>query len=309
MRIFKSNPVLTIVNSYVIDSPQPTTISYLWNFGSLLGLCLVAQTVTGILLAMHYLSSADLAFNSVEHIMRDVNDGWLMRYTHANMASFFFICVYAHISRGLYYGSYKSPRIGVWVIGTIIFFLMMATAFLGYYYSPKWFIYNNLNLYLFNILLLLCLIIFIFEGLIILIYVFEKEYVMDRIKFKKLNIKFYSRINFFPRAKSWMVPAPAIYIAGTGLRKYSTSCSKSNNPIYSNILEEIINELDLNPVYVFENLKLETTKQQILKDTKGLSGIYMIVNKITKDYYIGSASTNRFYARFSNHLFILEGVK
>lgn len=132
MRIFKSNPVLTIVNSYLVDSPEPTTISYLWNFGSLLGLCLVAQIITGILLAMHFVSSADLAFNSVEHIMRDVNDGWLMRYTHANMASFFFICVYAHISRGLYYASYKSPRIGVWVIGTIIFFLMMATAFLGY---------------------------------------------------------------------------------------------------------------------------------------------------------------------------------
>jgi ubiquinol-cytochrome c reductase cytochrome b subunit len=132
MRIFKSNPVLTIVNSYLVDSPEPTTISYLWNFGSLLGLCLVAQIITGILLAMHFVGSADLAFNSVEHIMRDVNDGWLMRYTHANMASFFFICVYAHISRGLYYGSYKSPRIGVWVIGTIIFFLMMATAFLGY---------------------------------------------------------------------------------------------------------------------------------------------------------------------------------
>ena len=86
-------------------------------------------------------------------IMRDVNDGWLMRYTHANMASFFFICVYAHISRGLYYASYKSPRIGVWVIGTIIFFLMMATAFLGYYYSPIWFIYNNLELYSLNTLL------------------------------------------------------------------------------------------------------------------------------------------------------------
>jgi ubiquinol-cytochrome c reductase cytochrome b subunit len=132
MRIFKSNPVLTIVNSYLVDSPEPTTISYLWNFGSLLGLCLVTQIVTGILLAMHYAGTSDLAFNSVEHIMRDVNDGWLMRYTHANMASFFFICVYAHISRGLYYASYRSPRIGVWVIGTIIFFLMMATAFLGY---------------------------------------------------------------------------------------------------------------------------------------------------------------------------------
>jgi hypothetical protein len=132
MRILKSNPVLTILNSYLVDSPQPSTISYLWNFGSLLGLSLVAQIVTGILLAMHYAGTAELAFNSVEHIMRDVNEGWMVRYTHANMASFFFIAVYLHISRGLYYGSYRSPRIGAWVIGTIIFFLMMATAFLGY---------------------------------------------------------------------------------------------------------------------------------------------------------------------------------
>jgi ubiquinol-cytochrome c reductase cytochrome b subunit len=132
MRILKSNPVLTIFNSYLVDNPEPSTISYLWNFGSLLGLCLIAQIVSGILLAMHYAGTAELAFNSVEHIMRNVNDGWLLRICHANMASFFFICVYAHISRGLYYGSYRSPRIGTWVIGTIIFFLMMATAFLGY---------------------------------------------------------------------------------------------------------------------------------------------------------------------------------
>jgi ubiquinol-cytochrome c reductase cytochrome b subunit len=127
MRILKKNVLLTIVNSYLVDSPQPSTLSYLWNFGSLLGLCLVSQIVSGILLAMHYQGSASYAFLSVEHIMRDVNDGWLIRIIHANIASFFFLCVYAHISRGLYYSSYRSPRIGVWVIGTIIFFLMMAT--------------------------------------------------------------------------------------------------------------------------------------------------------------------------------------
>jgi len=147
MRILKTNPVLTIFNSYLVDSPQPSTLSYLWNFGSLLGLCLVAQIVTGILLAMHYQGSADAAFHSVEHIMRDVNDGWLLRMSHANMASFFFMAVYLHISRGLYYGSYRSPRIGVWVIGTIIFFLMMATQVKW----PKCLLINfikNLNLYL-----------------------------------------------------------------------------------------------------------------------------------------------------------------
>lgn len=126
MRILKSHPILSLVNSYMVDSPQPANISYMWNFGSLLGLCLIIQILTGIFLAMHYSPNVDLAFASVEHIMRDVNYGWAVRYTHANTASFFFICVYLHIARGLYYGSYRSPRTLTWSIGVIIFILMMA---------------------------------------------------------------------------------------------------------------------------------------------------------------------------------------
>ncbi|BCS51505.1 cytochrome b (mitochondrion) [Aspergillus pseudoviridinutans] len=132
MRILKSHPLLKIVNSYVIDSPQPANISYLWNFGSLLALCLGIQIVTGVTLAMHYTPSVLEAFNSVEHIMRDVNNGWLVRYLHSNTASAFFFLVYLHIGRGLYYGSYKSPRTLTWAIGTVILIVMMATAFLGY---------------------------------------------------------------------------------------------------------------------------------------------------------------------------------
>lgn len=132
MRILKSNPLLRILNSYLIDAPTPANISYLWNFGSLLGLCLIIQIVTGVTLAMHYTPSVAEAFNSVEHIMRDVNNGWLIRYLHANTASAFFFLLYLHIGRGLYYGSYKSPRTLTWIIGTIIVVLMMATAFLGY---------------------------------------------------------------------------------------------------------------------------------------------------------------------------------
>lgn len=132
MRILKSNPLLRILNSYLIDAPTPANISYLWNFGSLLGLCLVIQIVTGVTLAMHYTPSVAEAFNSVEHIMRDVNNGWLVRYLHANTASAFFFIMYLHIGRGLYYGSYKAPRTLTWVIGTVIVILMMATAFLGY---------------------------------------------------------------------------------------------------------------------------------------------------------------------------------
>ena len=132
MRILKSHPLLKLVNSYVIDASQPSNISYLWNFGSLLAFCLGIQIITGLFLAMHYNPSVLEAFNSVEHIMRDVNNGWLIRYLHSNTASAFFFLVYLHIGRGLYYGSYRAPRTLVWVLGIIIFLLMTVTAFLGY---------------------------------------------------------------------------------------------------------------------------------------------------------------------------------
>ena len=132
MRIFKSHPLLRLINSYVIDSPQPANLSYLWNFGSLLAFCLAIQIITGVTLAMHYNPSVAEAFNSVEHIMRDVNNGWLIRYLHSNTASAFFFLVYLHMGRGLYYGSYRAPRILVWTLGTVIFLLMIVTAFLGY---------------------------------------------------------------------------------------------------------------------------------------------------------------------------------
>ncbi len=112
--------------------PVPRNLNYGWNFGVLSGVFLVIQIITGIVLAMWYYSSVDGAFNSIEHIMRDVNGGWMMRYAHANGASFFFIVVYIHIFRGMYYGSYKAPREMVWMLGLVIYLLMMATAFMGY---------------------------------------------------------------------------------------------------------------------------------------------------------------------------------
>ncbi len=121
-----------IYNSLGKGYPTPRNLNYFWNFGSLAGLALVIQIVTGIVLAMHYAASTDIAFASVEHIMRDVNSGWLLRYLHSNGASFFFIALYIHIFRGLYYGSYKPPREMVWLLGLVIFLLAMATAFMGY---------------------------------------------------------------------------------------------------------------------------------------------------------------------------------
>nr|WCS91814.1 cytochrome b [Dyscolus oopteroides]WCS91853.1 cytochrome b [Dyscolus oopteroides] len=128
MRI--NHPLFKIANGALIDLPTPANISLWWNFGSLLGLCLVIQIATGLFLAMHYTANIDSAFNSISHICRDVNYGWLLRTLHANGASFFFICIYLHIGRGMYYGSYKFTH--TWMVGVIILFLVMGTAFMGY---------------------------------------------------------------------------------------------------------------------------------------------------------------------------------
>nr|ALO77166.1 cytochrome b [Phloiophilus edwardsi] len=130
MPMRKSSPLIKIINNSLIDLPTPSNISNMWNFGSLLGLCLMTQIITGLFLAMHYTPNVLMAFDSVVHITRDVNLGWLMRTLHANGASFFFICLYMHIGRGIFYSSYKLTL--TWIMGVIILFATMATAFLGY---------------------------------------------------------------------------------------------------------------------------------------------------------------------------------
>nr|YP_010868915.1 cytochrome b [Hilara brevispina]WGU46331.1 cytochrome b [Hilara brevispina] len=125
-----NHPLLKIANNALVDLPAPINISAWWNFGSLLGLCLIIQILTGLFLAMHYTADITLAFDSVNHICRDVNYGWLLRTLHANGASFFFICLYLHIGRGMYYGSFLF--VPTWLIGVILLFLVMGTAFMGY---------------------------------------------------------------------------------------------------------------------------------------------------------------------------------
>lgn len=205
--------------------------------------------------------------------MRDVNNGWLIRYLHANTASAFFFLVYLHIGRGIYYGSYQRPRTLTWSLGTIIFITMIATAFLGYVYSPIWFYINVYYIILFLILY--------HENIIRKKR--NKKDTKQQLKYNNVNKGLFK------------------------VRKYSTNCRGNNN--ISERLNEIIKELNLNPIYIFENLNTENTRKEVLNSTKGLSGIYMIVNKITKDYYIGSASTNRFNARFRNHLIYYRGSK
>lgn len=128
--IRKKDALIKIINNSLIDLPSPANINTLWNFGSLLGLCLVLQIITGLFLAMHYTANIDIAFNRVTHICRDVNNGWLLRTLHANGASAFFICLYIHVGRGIYFNSYILTN--TWIIGTTILFLLIATAFLGY---------------------------------------------------------------------------------------------------------------------------------------------------------------------------------
>nr|YP_006883874.1 cytochrome b [Xanthopsar flavus]AFS65816.1 cytochrome b [Xanthopsar flavus] len=128
--IRKNHQILKIINDALIDLPAPSNISTWWNFGSLLGVCLVTQIITGLLLAMHYTADTNLAFSSVAHMCRDVQFGWLIRNLHANGASFFFICIYLHIGRGLYYGSYLNKE--TWNVGVVLLLTLMATAFVGY---------------------------------------------------------------------------------------------------------------------------------------------------------------------------------
>ena len=252
----KSNTYLSLVNSYLIDSPQPSSINYWWNLGSLLGLCLVIQIASGVFLAMHYSSNIELAFDSVEHIMRDVNAGWLIRYIHANGASFFFICMYLHIGKALYYGSYKQPRVMLWVIGVVIFILTMAIAFMGNtsYNSPKSFNYINLN---------------------------------------KSNLNY---INLSPFNKS------INYIH----KRYLSTKSKSND-----ILEpsDIFKEIGIEPVVWWDDLHIYKNQMSMHKELKKKTGVYIIINKITRAYYIGSAITNKLYVRYSDHLLYFRGSK
>ena len=132
-RWFESRlPVMGLVHSSFVAYPTPKNLNYWWTFGAILSFMLVAQIVTGVVLAMHYTPHTSMAFDSVEQIMRDVNYGWLLRYLHSNGASMFFLAVYVHIARGMYYGSYKAPREILWILGVIIFLLMMATGFMGY---------------------------------------------------------------------------------------------------------------------------------------------------------------------------------
>ena len=268
MAIRKSNEYLSLANSYMIDSPQPTSLNYWWNLGSLLGLCLLIQIASGVFLAMHYSSHTELAFDSVEHIMRDVNGGWFIRYVHANGASFFFICMYMHIGKALYYGSYKAPRFAVWALGVVILILTIAIGFLGYLYnSPKSLQYTSSN----------------------------SKYISYNSKYKSLQyISPNNKYKSYFSKHSLLYPRYLSY--STNSKQDITDC---NN---------IFNELNLNVVQYWDNLHDHNIRNDIILNVKNKSGIYIIINKISRNYYIGS-SINKLYTRFSRHLLNFNGSK
>ena len=322
MRLFKFHPLLKLVNSYVVDSPQPSNLTYWWNFGSLLALSLVIQIITGVTLAMHYDSDISKAFDSVEQIMRDINNGWLIRYLHSNTASAFFFIVYLHIGRGLYYGSYKTPRTLVWTIGTIILILMMATAFLGYKHSPIWLKLNScflLNMsFTQNNNFIISIILLTFTINIISIKIFK---LLNNLFTKYVEIVSFIGIIFVIITHTFLENVMSeIYNQCTTTDKYvivnismfspiKLYIQKKHKSISINLLDNFLQEKQIKPVYVYENIHLDEIRKTILHNTRNLSGVYLIFNKVTGDYYIGSASTNRFYARFSNHLLHLKGSK
>ncbi len=278
MALRKKNTFLSLANSYLIDSPQPSTISYWWNIGSLLGICLMIQLATGIFLAMHYSSNLELAFISVEHIMRDVSSGWALRYAHANGAAFFFILIYAHMARGIYYGSYKSPRVAVWIIGVIIFLVLIITGFLGFtYYSP----------------------IYIYINYILILYFTWRLLILYNIY--NINI-------FHNKVISYTFQQRGIHKINTNINNNNNNNNNENdenenenkdleinilnNKEYSNSIEgHVICDARLD-IIIFDNLLDKKVNILIKKITKDMIGVYLIYNKITGNYYIGSSYKN-----------------
>lgn len=282
MRLLKSHPFLRLFNAYLIDHSQPSNINYLWNFGSLLGVCLGIQLVTGITLAMHYNPSVLEAFNSVEHIMRDVENGWLIRYLHSNTASAFFFLVYLHIGRGLYYGSYRAPRTMAWVIGTIILILMIGTGFLGYLNIAQ----NGYKLK-------------------------PTTKITTTTNTLRTNIS----INNSVRKAKERGPKGRVFASRFSTNSYNHTKMNLNildirciiEPNYR--INDFLESKNLNPVFIYDKLDQDLIRRKIAAETKDLSGIYLILNKETLGFYVGSASTNKFNTRFSKHLLYGSGSK
>jgi group I intron endonuclease len=267
MRQFLNSGPYKVINNHLVSYPTPLNLSYAYNFGSLAGVVLGSQIITGILLAMHYVGNVDLAFNSVVHLMNDVPSGMILRYAHANGASLFFIVVYIHILRGIYYSSGNQPREMTWITGVLILLVMIITAFIGYVHSRKW---------LFN------------DAFILFNYLYEHHVALPPFCYAKqgpfaIEYEDLGVIN---------IPAQDTCM---GLAELLTLNTKGHVKI------------KITPVKSYYNLHLIETQSKIQKDNRQKAGIYIVVNNVNGNFYVGSAITNRINTRFRNHCIHLRG--
>jgi group I intron endonuclease len=263
MRLHNKIQVLGFLNHHLNIYPTPMNLNYNWSWGSLSGLILSSQIVTGILLAMHYVGHVDHAFASVQHLMVDVPSGMIIRYTHANGASLFFTVVYLHVLRGLYYSSGNQPREILWISGVVILLLMIVTAFIGYIRSQKWILNSGL------FLTQMCSFVSkkkCKQNEFMIVLRFLCVYIIVCIKIKYLSLMM-------------------------GIENLVIKENKSKINILKNFSFE----------KCYNNLHLRETQLLILKDNKNKSGIYCIYNNINHKFYIGSAITNRINVRFRCH--------
>ena len=268
---------LKVLNQHLVQYPTPINLSYAYNFGSLAGVVLFSQIITGILLAMHYTAHVDLAFNSVVHLMNDVPSGMILRYGHANGASLFFVVVYIHILRGVYYSSGNQPREMVWITGVVILLAMVVTAFIGYTDSRKW-ISNNAIILLLN-----------FDSAKALLWT------------KTLMIAFTDAFNSFNSFNSFK-----FIIVDAGHMAILNLCCYVPLPIVLNTKNH--NKIKITPVKSYYNLHLIPTQLNIQKENQQKAGVYMVVNNINGNFYVGSAISNRINTRFRNHCINLSNT-
>lgn len=306
MRLYNKVQVLKMLNQHLGVYPTPINLNWNWSWGSLSGLLLGSQIITGILLAMHYVGHVDHAFASVQHLMVDVPSGLILRYAHANGASLFFTVVYLHVLRGIYYSSGTQPREVVWISGVVILLLMIITAFIGYVYSQKW---------IFNVLYE-DYIFFIRPSSFLALKNQKSEWLNEFFFFNNvisvatlrppawLNKMFYSSISGQDIENETEVDTETEVETDTEAEAEQLLYNEifiESYPLNINSKNEYSPKMIITPVKSYNNLHLKETQYSILTDNKQKSCVYLIYNKINGNCYIGSATSNRINVRFRNH--------
>jgi hypothetical protein len=278
MRLYNKVQILKVLNQHLIAYPTPANLNWSWNWGSLAGLLLSSQILTGILLAMHYVGHVDYAFSSVQHLMTDVPSGMILRYAHANGASLFFTVVYLHILRGIYYSSGNQPREMVWITGVVILLAMIITAFIGYsLFSRKW-VLTDLSQ--------------------------EKKLAGNLLVFSLINKKLLAFCFEVKTLGAWLLSGNFV-----GPLRPMGVVAPSDLILFSAILLNTKNgtKKPATPVKSYYNLHLTETQLKISKENKQKSGVYLVYNEVNGNGYIGSAITNRISVRFRNNCVHLTG--